>query len=443
MIRYLLKKSIRLLPEYLEEKILRIWRFRKRWKLWIQRLKVRLFASKTVTRYLSDNTVYWIDPRKVVYAMDSEGFYPNGETPKNRTGFEFNIYEYNGLVLGGDWDKLERKFSELDFYRTYEERVSKGTSWEQLPYYQRVLKQIENGIEKWGCTSKENLDERCHMLDGIFNEIRQNGYKSRGLQKEQRGKDRLFDGEDEITVNIGRHGDLIFNNGRHRMTFAKLAEIEKVPVAITVRHSAWENFKREIEEYAQLNNGRIYAPLTHIDLQNIPSHYSQDRFETINRNLGEGNRTLLDIGAHWGYFCHRFEDEGLNCTAVEHYPLHLYFLNKLRRAENRRFEVLSDSILTLSKRGPLKYDIVLALAIFHHFLKEEETFEGLKHLLNNLDTKEMYFEPQLYDEAQMEGAFRNLSPEEFVDFILQNSCLRYHKEIGRCEEGRPVYKLWR
>ena len=440
MIRKWLRTLIHLLPENLEARILRVWRSRK---LWINRLRLTLRASKSMTRYISDDTVYWIDPEKIVFAMNSEGFYQDPPPSGKLENSEFNIYKYKGRVVGGDWDRLEKRFSELDFHRSYEERALKGTSWEQLPYYKRVLGQIENGIEKWGCRNKQELDARCALLDSIFNDMKENGYRSRALQRNEQGKDSLLDGDDEIAVNIGRHGDLIFNNGRHRLTFAKIAGVESVPGTITVRHSSWEEFKREIEAYAMRNKGRVYAPLTHVDLQNIPVHYSHERFEMIRENVGEGNRTLLDIGAHWGYFCHRFKEAGFHCTAVEMDPQSLYFLNKLRRAENRSFEVFPESIFALSKRGPIKYDVVLALAIFHHFLKEKPSFEDLKSLLHGLDINEMYFEPHLYDEAQMEGAFVNFHPEEFVGFILENSCLNSYKLIGKCEEGRAVYKLWR
>jgi 2-polyprenyl-3-methyl-5-hydroxy-6-metoxy-1,4-benzoquinol methylase len=375
--------------------------------------------------------------------MNSEGFYKDTPIPANQENCEFNVYEYQGRVLDGDWDGLTRKFSELDFYRSYEERAFKGTAWELLPYYRRVLAQIESGIHKWGCRNKQELDKRCAMLDRIFNDMKQNGYKSREMLRKEHGKNSLFDETDEITVNIGRHGDLIFNNGRHRLTFAKILGIEKVPVTITVRHSLWEVFKKEIEMHTRNHYDRVYAPLTHIDLQKFSVHYSPKRFEMIKSNIGEKNNTLLDIGASWGYFCHKFEENGFQCTAVENSLESIYFLNKLKRAENRVFKVIPESIFAFSKRGPIKYDIVLALAIFHHFLKESAPFEEFKGLLNNLDMNEMYFEPHVYTEAQMASAFVNFTNEEFVNFILENSCLKNSKLIGHCEEGRVIYKLWR
>jgi len=409
----------------------------------MSRVRVRLGGSRSITRYLSDDTVYWVDPQKIVYAMNSEGFGQPTPDSGNQTDYEFNVHEYKGRVIGGDWDRLQRKFCELDFYRSYEARARKGTSWEQLPYYGRVLGQIERGTEKWGCKCKEDLDERCRILDRIFSDIKQNGYKSRAMQKKERGNNCLFDEDDEITVNIGRYGDLIFNNGRHRLALAKLARVESVPVTITVRHSKWEEFVNKMEAFLRENNGKLYAPLTHIGLQHISVPRVDERFEIIRRSVGEGNGTLLDIGARWGYFCHRFEESGFHCTAVENDPENLYFLQKLRRAENKEFAVIPESIFTLCNRGPLKYDIVLALDIFHDLLNQKACLEDWKRLLNSLDMKEMYLELRAHAQLQTEDARVSLSPEETVSLVLDNSCLNSYNLLGKFGEARALYKLWR
>lgn len=54
----------------------------------------------------------------------------------------------------------------------------------------------------------------------------------------------------------------------------------------------------------------------------------------------------------------------------------------------------------------------------------------------------MYFEPPDPEEPQMQTAFRNFDSDEFVEFIIKNSCLRYSKQIGLAEDGRKLYKIW-
>jgi cyclopropane fatty-acyl-phospholipid synthase-like methyltransferase len=154
----------------------------------------------------------------------------------------------------------------------------------------------------------------------------------------------------------------------------------------------------------------------------------------------EGGR-LLDIGANWGYFCHKFEEIGFDCYAVEIERVNLYFLEKLKRAENRRFKIINKSIFEYQDIENSSFDVVLALNIFHHFLKDRASYYKLIDLLGKLKLGEMYFQPHCLGEPQMEGAYKNYSEEEFVKFILEASKLTKAELIGATQDGRKLYKL--
>lgn len=52
-----------------------------------------------------------------------------------------------------------------------------------------------------------------------------------------------------ITINIGRNGELIFNNTAHnRLAISKLLSFDKIPVLVVVRHSEWESIRGEIRQ---------------------------------------------------------------------------------------------------------------------------------------------------------------------------------------------------
>jgi len=360
--------------------------------------------------------IHLIDPAKITY----------------RTLNEFNYFRDHNRVNSSDWDIPLSRFEEHLFYQSYAQRIKEHKSWNQTQYYIHHLRQIMNGKERWGCRNKSEWDQRCDLLDDIYQDIKIKGYHPQKI-------------EDYISVNIGRDGHLLFNDGRHRLTFCKLLELPEIPIRITVRHAKWIMFKNQIYDYAKRRknrNGKIYAPITHVDLHSVPSLYGHKRFDLIKENLaGSYNGTVLDIGSHWGYFSHRFEDLGFDCSAVENDPENLYFLKKLQKAEDRNFTVFDKSIFSLDTRTQ-KYDIVLALAVFHHFTKEEKTYKQLVRFLRNLQMREMYFKPPDPEEPQMQSAFRNYSCEEFVQFIIKNSCLNHYKPIGSAEDGRKLYKLW-
>lgn len=390
-----------------------------RFKIWQIGVRIR---TRQWSESLDVNQIYWVAPDKIEYACILKGYDKYGD---------------RGKVIGGDWDQKRIRFTELDVFRAFEDRLIRGRPWEETEFYQRVLNQISNGKVKWGCRNKAELDQRCRYLESLFQDIKANGYRSK--EEISREENDPYKGEDEITVRIGRDGALLFEDGRHRLAIAKLLDIDKIPIKVTARHSEWYQFRKEVIDYARTHGGKLYSPITHPDLRDIPSLYGEERFEMLKAHLPIQSGDLLDIGAHWGYFCHSFEEEGFNCYAVESNATNIYFLEKLKRAENRKFKVTYGSIFDY--RDKTDFDIVLALNIFHHFLKTKETYHKLIELLKRLDMRVMFFQAHLPDSPQMRGAYRNYDCGEFVDFILENSGLNEAMYIGKTKDGRPIYRL--
>jgi len=406
IIKYAKSKIVHLLPKWVKVLIYKIWR-----SLWW--FKVRLLPGKYyIDPYARVETIY-LDPDRIIYAV--------------KKGFD--IYRYKGSIIGGSWDRSVIRFDELDFFRSFREKIENDLDWEDTEYYKRVLKQIERGEIKWACKSRGELDERCAKLDVLFKDMKSHGYK-KGWS------------ENEVTVNIGRNGELLFNNGRHRLTFAKILGISEIPVRVTVRHKEWVAFKNEIFEYSKKYDNKVYTPLFHPDLVNIPSHYTDRRFGIIKENLTVDKGTLLDIGCHWGYFSHKFEDEGFDCYCVENSKLNLYFLKRLKEIEDKKFKVVPKSVFNFPPGIPSNYDVILALSIFHHFLKEEKIYKRFVEFLRTLNGMEMFFEPHNPNEPQMRRAYRNFDNDEFALFIVQNSSFTTFEKIGFSEHGRPLYRIY-
>ena len=86
-------------------------------------------------------------------------------------------------------------------------------------------------------TSKEEVLQRCHEIDDLHHKIKQEGYKT---QKELGTYDSKLDQlGNEIQVDVGRDGSLLFVEGRHRLSIAKILDIDEVPVIIVCRHKGW------------------------------------------------------------------------------------------------------------------------------------------------------------------------------------------------------------
>lgn len=194
---------------------------------------------------------------------------------------------------------------------------------------------------------------------------------------------------------------------------------------------------------------KAYQPFTHPGLQDIPFRRGgETRFKIIKENLSLTGGTLLDIGANFGYFCRKFEEEGFDCYAVEENRILCYFMEKLKkaclpagRAENKKFKVIPESIFEYKKNQELVFDVILALSIFHNFLEREDLYLNLIKLLKRLKAKELFFETYLPEHFQSANYYKHFAPDEFVDFIIKNSSFSRAKLIGKSEEGRPIYKL--
>jgi hypothetical protein len=185
----------------------------------------------------------------------------------------------------------------------------------------------------------------------------------------------------------------------------------------------------------------------HPDLQDIPfAHDCEDRFAAIAKSAGHGSGALLDIGANLGFFCHGFETLGYSCIAVERLPEYARAADVIRIAEDKTFKIIGKDLFAAWSSDQLKdrhYSVVLALNIFHHFLKHQDTFEQFSRWLRELSAESMYFEPHCSEEPQMVGAFRNFTEQEFVSFILEHTQFNHAELLHRCADGRPIYRLWR
>jgi len=393
----------------------------KRGRYWRWRLQNRL-QTRHLAGMLDVNRTLWVNPARIrdISVRD-----------------EIDTYAERGQILGGDWDRARKPFTDLDAYQAFAAHFQKGVPWSQTAFYQRLLVEIEQGRIRWDCSSQEELNHRFAWLDQLYADIRDHGYKSQ-LELGSGAEDPLA-AEDEVVVAIARDGEFLFVDGRHRLSIAKLLNLSRIPVKVTRRHTDWFRFRQEILSYASEHDGNIYHPITHPDLTDIPAFHGEERFDIIAPHLSFSSGDLLDIGAHWGYFCHRFEEVGFNCVAVENDPVNLYFLRKLKIAERRHFTIIDRSVFDLIDR--VEYDVVLALNIFHHFLKTESDYQKLIKLLGRLRMQVMFFQAHHPEGKQMLGAYRNYAADEFVDFILKHSNLNTAEYIGTARDGRPLYKL--
>ena len=250
----------------------------------------------------SSEYVFWIDPQRVVMHTN----YIKHDKNKPFTDRVFNSVLDKGKVCGGDWDIATYRFSDLEVYKALDDRIRNKLEWNKTEYYHGMLKQIETGRVLWGCRTKDDLDNRCSYLDDLIHSIKENGYKLNHTIKlesedaSKHSKDEIL--SQEVSVNIGRTGEYLFQDGRHRLAIAQILGLKSIPVKVLVRHKQWAEFRQFILSMTkgpggESKDGALYQIAVHPDLSDIPAfHGCKDRFNAIEKNLTTPTRHAIGCG---------------------------------------------------------------------------------------------------------------------------------------------------
>jgi SAM-dependent methyltransferase len=259
------------------------------------------------------------------------------------------------------------------------------------------------------------------------------GYRT----QDELGTHRLWD---EVLVAVDRRGRVHLVDGAHRLALAQVLRLPEIPVLVAVRHAEWDEFRRSMIQYARDRGEGVYQRLDHPDLAVVPYVHGSDRWPMIEAHLPPGGGTALDIGANAGLFSFALARRGFRVTAVERSEKEAYVLGRLVAASSLPIRVVKASIFD----APLEkhYCVVLALNIFHHFLKTEPTLRLLEGLLGGLTADFVFFESHDPDEVQMRGAYFNPAPRDFAEWVAGRLGLDSVRLIGT-PEGRSLFLLER
>lgn len=210
---------------------------------WWYRKRV-LNQRRVVQRPLQPITV---DPKQVKYSL-----LESDQTTYNRRDnnpiphiikmekASFKKQEY-GTILSGEWDLYKMRHEDEIIFRGLHNHLVDNQPFDETEYGYIKKMQIELGIQ--------NPSLREFYYNKIFSLIKSletNGY----LSIQQLYDDpKLMDNLDEFDINIGRNGELISNSrNHHRLSLAKILNIDKMSVIVIVRHSNWQAIRKEVRQ---------------------------------------------------------------------------------------------------------------------------------------------------------------------------------------------------
>ncbi|MWG36624.1 hypothetical protein [Halomarina oriensis] len=245
----------------------------------------------------------YVDPRDIVHTSPFE------------TLFCFRKF---GSVRGGDWDRdCERLDERFDYiWEALDARYEQGAAWEDVDLVQQVL----DGEERWRFATGEEVWEWVERLDAVYASIRRDGYRSarelldvpfetaaapthdslRDRFRPVTNESMLFESTDDVTifdwladiqVDIGRDGEVIQHNGRHRLWMAQHFGLHEIPVCVVVRHEQWQALRDEVSaatSVAELSD-RARRHLDHPDMVDVRENLGRPDETT---NAGGETRTI-------------------------------------------------------------------------------------------------------------------------------------------------------
>lgn len=148
-------------------------------------------------------------------------------------------------VQSGDWDTESNlsAFEEHTIYRGLYQRFVEGEDWENTARIDYVKEHFEQYGSFNNYTSMEEfLSVRCEFIDDLYESIRRTGYRSNKSEKHdvpsvdvRNNKYRYFH-KLEPLVAIDRSGEYHWVDGFHRVTIAKLLELDSIPVNVLCQH---------------------------------------------------------------------------------------------------------------------------------------------------------------------------------------------------------------
>ena len=131
---------------------------------------------------------------------------------------------YTGLIVDDQFIKAGKVLANCPHIKGMTQRYIEKLEWHETSYKQlhkTWYREINDGKHK-NKSFKQFYENRLKTWDEIFNEIKTNGYRKSDLD------------QDNVEVAIDSHGNYLLIDGRHRVAFAQILGIKKIPVVANI-----------------------------------------------------------------------------------------------------------------------------------------------------------------------------------------------------------------
>lgn len=206
-------------------------------------LKYRAVADK--------NKIIWIEVNKIEKAIANE---------------REDIWTF-AKIMDGDWDLNTREVISKKVLGI-EQHFSGGIPWKETILFKNYEERFKTELLILRCKSIEELEKKYETeISSLFEKIKKEGFLIPTKNNPS---------IDVIYVYIDRNGNFLFGgNGNHRLAFARILGINKIPVKIRARHKEWQEIREEIYKMNKKNIQEVQRKYKHFiehpDLSDILS----------------------------------------------------------------------------------------------------------------------------------------------------------------------------
>lgn len=321
-----------------------------------------------------------------------------------------SLNKYKNIENQKNWDKLGRSILNSIIFESFQSYLN-GADWESTKLYKFRSKRNR-------CFSK------FHYWHKMLHDIVSNGYTFRPYKRDPI--------DEYMSILIGRNGHMFLYNGIHRFCCCLLSEkTKKIPVKVIYRHPEWESFRNKCIKY-QNKRGELYCQLPHPDLEHIPFAWTNERADLISENSNYPSGNLIDAGSHWGTVSYVLAQKGFDVTAVENSKPAFSMLKKVSNFPGKKFSILKSDLLSL--KDPI--DTLVILNIAHHFTTSEDRIKKFVQFLNNLKTKEIFYQAH----GDRSKWTKYITPVDYLNLIMSASKMTKFKKLKTFGE-RTLYHL--
>lgn len=225
----------------------------------------------------------------IIYIDPLNGIFTPGQA-KKRLGIKkwSKINDFDQILEGPPLGR-GYPFRETEVCKAFHEVFVDGRAWPDTDFFQRAAGKIRSGQILWRCNSPEELLHRLETdIRSLFDSMKANGYlRQREIRKIVKGKagqpaddapsqaplERFAQDsypssirkQHEIKIGLNEAGEVLFLDGRHRLSIAMVLGMRCIPVQVVFRHRIWHDFREHVRREKTQEAG-VGLVVTHPDL---------------------------------------------------------------------------------------------------------------------------------------------------------------------------------